>query len=131
MLSVRDHGNRTIIRRVCLLGLAVACTAISAQSLQREIEQAAHRNQARRNDCTVYTRPHQSPYVLPYEPGTERLVWRGREHFARGNGGVGLYAYDFEMPTGTRLVAVRAGEVVAVREGSGMATVGTWRRTSS
>jgi murein DD-endopeptidase MepM/ murein hydrolase activator NlpD len=54
--------------------------------------------------------------VLPWEPGTERLVWRGREHFARGNGGVGLYAYDFEMPIGTGLVAVRSGEVVALRE---------------
>jgi len=79
-------------------------------------EKAAAANEVKLKDCSVYPTQTTSPYVLPYEPGTERLVWRGREHFARGNGGVGLYAYDFEMPVGTKLVAVKAGEVVAVRE---------------
>ena len=33
-----------------------------------------------------------------------------------GNGGVGLYAIDVELPIGTPLVAARAGIVVAVRD---------------
>ncbi|MCU0647017.1 MAG: M23 family metallopeptidase [Gemmatimonadaceae bacterium] len=57
-----------------------------------------------------------SPYVLPFEPGAAVLVWRTTSHFTPGNGGVGLYAMDFELPVGTPLVAARAGTVVAVRD---------------
>lgn len=57
-----------------------------------------------------------SPYVLPYEPGPARRVWRTTSHYTPGNGGVGLYAIDFGLPIGTPLVAARAGEVVAVRD---------------
>ena len=57
-----------------------------------------------------------SEYVLPYEPGTTRVVWRTTSHFTQGNGGVGLYAVDFGMPVGTPIVAARGGKVVAVRD---------------
>ena len=87
---------------------------VVAQSADRE--RAADANDDKLKDCSLYPPQETSLHVLPWEPGTERLVWRGREHFARGNGGVGLYAYDFEMAIGTRLVAVRSGEVVALRE---------------
>jgi murein DD-endopeptidase MepM/ murein hydrolase activator NlpD len=99
---------------ICMLTISQLVSALSLQSGDRK--RAADANEAKLKDCSLYPPQDKSPYVLPYEPGTERLVWRGREHFARGNGGVGLYAYDFEMPIGTRLVAVRSGEVVAVRE---------------
>lgn len=58
----------------------------------------------------------QSAYVLPFEPEAPRLVWRTTSHHVRGNGGVGLYAIDFELPMGTPVVAARAGVVVAVRD---------------
>jgi murein DD-endopeptidase MepM/ murein hydrolase activator NlpD len=57
-----------------------------------------------------------SPYILPFEPGRARVVWRTTSHYTPGNGGVGLYAIDFGMPIGTPLVAARAGTVVAVRD---------------
>lgn len=57
-----------------------------------------------------------SQYILPFEPGTARLVWRTTSHFNPGNRGVGLYAIDFEMPIGTTLIAARAGKVVAVQD---------------
>ncbi len=56
-----------------------------------------------------------SEYILPFESGTARLVWRTTSHYTTGNGGVGLYAIDFGMPIGTPLVAARAGVVVAAR----------------
>jgi murein DD-endopeptidase MepM/ murein hydrolase activator NlpD len=57
-----------------------------------------------------------SHYILPYEANTSHLVWRTTSHYNTGNGGVGLYAIDIEMPIGTPLVASRAGRVVAVRD---------------
>jgi murein DD-endopeptidase MepM/ murein hydrolase activator NlpD len=57
-----------------------------------------------------------SKYILPYEPGTSYLVWRTTSHYNTGNGGVGLYAIDIEMPIGTPLLASRAGKVVAARD---------------
>lgn len=66
-------------------------------------------------DCSVYPAQDTSPYVLPYQVGQAFLVWRTTSHYAKGNGGVGLYAIDFEMPIGTPVIAARAGEVVAAR----------------
>lgn len=57
-----------------------------------------------------------SPYILPFEPGAARLVWRTTSHFNPGNRGVGLYAVDIELPIGTPIVAARAGTVVAARD---------------
>ena len=57
-----------------------------------------------------------SAYILPFERGLTSLVWRTTSHFAKGNGGVGVYAIDFEMPVGTPLVAARGGIIVAARD---------------
>lgn len=64
----------------------------------------------------AFPRPDTSAYVLPFEPGRSYLVWRTTSHYTPGNGGVGLYAIDVEMPIGTPLVAARGGVVVAVRD---------------
>ena len=66
-------------------------------------------------DCTVYPAQKTSLYILPFEVGKAFEVWRTVEHYTRGNGGVGLYAIDFQMPIGTPVVAAREGEVVAAR----------------
>jgi murein DD-endopeptidase MepM/ murein hydrolase activator NlpD len=73
-------------------------------------------NERRLGDCSQYPAQESSRYVLPYSVGSSHVVWRTTAHFARGNGGVGLYAIDFEMPIGTSVIAARAGEVVAVRD---------------
>ena len=65
---------------------------------------------------SVFPDSKQSHYILPYEANTSYLVWRTTGHHNAGNGGVGLYAIDIEMPIGTPLVASRAGKVVAVRD---------------
>ncbi|HEX2249419.1 MAG TPA: M23 family metallopeptidase [Gemmatimonadales bacterium] len=104
------------ITRASVSAIVISHLASCASAQSDDRKQAADANQAKLNDCSLYPSQHSSPYVLPYEAGTEHLVWRGREHFVRGNGGVGLYAYDFEMPVGTKLLAVRSGEVVALRE---------------
>lgn len=65
----------------------------------------------------VFPASDTSEYILPFETGTARLVWRTTSHFNPGNRGVGLYAIDFEMPIGTPLVAARAGKVVALQDG--------------
>jgi murein DD-endopeptidase MepM/ murein hydrolase activator NlpD len=57
-----------------------------------------------------------SKYILPYEANTSHLIWRTTSHYNVGNGGVGLYAIDIEMPIGTPLLASRAGKVVAARD---------------
>jgi len=60
-----------------------------------------------------------SPYVLPYEVDTARLVGQGNctepgaSHQA---GGTNQYAYDLMMPIGSAIVAARAGTVSGVRQ---------------
>ena len=67
-------------------------------------------------DCSVFPEPQASHYVLPYEVGTSHKVYATTGHYRSSNGGVGLYAVDFIMPIGTKIVASRSGTVVSVRE---------------
>lgn len=67
-------------------------------------------------DCTVFTTQEVSPYVLPYEVGTTRMVHATKEHYRASNNGVGTFAIDFIMPIGTKVISSRDGEVVSVRE---------------
>lgn len=63
----------------------------------------------------VFDDPALSPYCLPYPPGEQYEVGQsycseaGWSHNRR-------YAYDFMMPTGSEVVAARAGTVVELRE---------------
>jgi hypothetical protein len=69
--------------------------------------------------CGPYPGQATSLYVLPYEVGTGHEMAHGNctsigtSHQA---GGTRQYAYDFDMPIGTVLVAARAGQVAAVRQ---------------
>jgi murein DD-endopeptidase MepM/ murein hydrolase activator NlpD len=65
---------------------------------------------------SAFSASEASEYILPFEEGTARLVWRTTSHFNPGNRGVGLYAVDFEMPIGTPIIAARAGQVVAIQD---------------
>lgn len=67
-------------------------------------------------DCAVYPDQQSSAYLLPYQVGEAFPVVVSTGHYRASNQGVGLYAIDFDMPIGTKIVASRSGEVVAVRE---------------
>lgn len=59
--------------------------------------------------------PSSSKYVLPFKSGES---FRCNQSYCPSNPNWGHYnwfAYDFEMPIGTELVAMRSGEVLAVQ----------------
>jgi murein DD-endopeptidase MepM/ murein hydrolase activator NlpD len=91
-------------------------TALAACCLALASGAAGAVAQAPTLDCTLFPSQTATPYVLPYEPGRSFLVLTTTGHYRRGNGGVGLYAIDFRMPIGTRVVAARGGVVAAVRD---------------
>lgn len=106
--------------------IMIICTVFSLLSLP--VQSTASKAGGKLNDqCipdldgptvlkSVFPDSKVSEYILPYETNTSRMVWRTTSHHNPGNGGVGLYAIDIEMPIGTALVASRAGKVVAVRD---------------
>ncbi len=60
--------------------------------------------------------PTESPYRLPYEVGRSFTV---NQTYCPSNPNWGHYnwfAYDFEMPMNTPLLAIRSGEVIATKE---------------
>ena len=67
--------------------------------------------------CTDFGPQAKSAYILPYEAGKVFRVIRTTEHYTPGNGGVGAYAIDFDLPMRTPVVAARAGVVAAVQQG--------------
>jgi murein DD-endopeptidase MepM/ murein hydrolase activator NlpD len=70
-----------------------------------------------RENCPgAYPPQETSPYVLPYEPGQSFVVGGGNCGGGHRLGTWEQYAYDIQMPIGTRLVAARDGEVIRVEE---------------
>ena len=107
------------------LWMLLACALLTTGSVSNETGTIGARTvgekcrpdpQGPRVERAQFVASTRSAYVLPFERGVVSLVWRTTSHFARGNGGVGLYAIDFELPIGTPLVAARAGIVVAARD---------------
>ena len=65
--------------------------------------------------CGPYPEESTSPYVLPYEVGSSYLVGQGNcTNGSHRTGTPDQYGYDFLMPTGTILIASRAGTVTRV-----------------
>lgn len=56
-----------------------------------------------------------SPYKLPWKSGIERFVSQGNRSFT-SHRDMHLYAWDFWMPIGTKVLASRSGKVVEVVE---------------
>jgi murein DD-endopeptidase MepM/ murein hydrolase activator NlpD len=103
--------RRGVLRIVC----ALLCTT-HAVSAQRGVRMCRPDPDGPPVRAAAFAARESTAYILPFELGTPRLIWRTTSHYTRGNGGVGLYAIDVEMPIGTPLVASRAGTVVAVRD---------------
>ncbi len=67
--------------------------------------------------CGPYPAEASSPYVLPYEVGTTKIVSQGNcTNGSHRTGTPDQYAYDFLMPIGTLLIASRAGTVTRVQD---------------
>ncbi|MFL5467649.1 MAG: M23 family metallopeptidase, partial [Gemmatimonadaceae bacterium] len=67
--------------------------------------------------CTGYGEWSTSLFVLPYPAGTSYGVIQGNcSPPGNGHRGANRYAYDFGMPVGSVITAVRAGTVVDVEE---------------
>lgn len=60
--------------------------------------------------------PAQSPYILPYEVGLSFKMIQGYCPPDPTWGHYNWFAYDFEMPIGTKVLATRAGEVLHIEE---------------
>jgi len=67
--------------------------------------------------CGGYPSQSQSPYVLPYSVGSTFLVTQGNcGNFTHTPGSDYQYAYDWRMPIGTTVTAVRGGRVFSLVE---------------
>jgi len=69
------------------------------------------------NDCGTYPIQETSPYKLPYNVGEAYEVSQANcTDNSHREGTLGQFAYDFRMPIGTDLIAIRPGVVVAIQE---------------
>ncbi len=76
-------------------------------------------------DLDRYPAPGTSPYVLPWAEGMSHLCVQGNNGLASHHGS-SAFSYDFLMPSGTAVLAARAGVVVAVKEDSDRVGRGEW-----
>ena len=68
------------------------------------------------NDCGPYRPFADSEYVLPYETGRSMVLSQGNCSMIGSHRGSAQHAYDFAMPSGTPVVAVRSGRVIHVED---------------
>ena len=66
-------------------------------------------------DIAIFDDPQSSPYCLPYTEGSAFILNQSYCSPPPGSHRT-RFAYDFLMPMGTEIIAVRAGEVVELRE---------------
>jgi len=65
----------------------------------------------------LYPDPARSPYRLPWKEGVSHVCIQGNNGSVSHHG-PGEFAYDFLMPSGTEVLAARAGTVAGVKEDS-------------
>ncbi len=68
-------------------------------------------------DLERYPAPSSSPYVLPWPVGVAHLCVQGNNGLASHHG-FSEFSYDFLMPSGSPVLAARAGVVIAIKEDS-------------
>lgn len=67
------------------------------------------------DDVSKYPPQKKSPYKLPWKGGVSRLVAQGNQSFT-SHRDFHRYAWDFVMPSGTPILAARAGKVSEVED---------------
>ena len=104
---------------VCLPILA-ACNEEDRPSTEEEDEMEVvltPEEEARTNSCGTYPDQATSPFKLPYHPGESYEIMQGNcTNSSHRKGTLGQFAYDFLMPIGADILAVRSGTVVAIQE---------------
>lgn len=65
-------------------------------------------------DGAVYPEPATSPYIVPFQVGTER--WLSQSNCDGFHNELDWFAYDFDMPIGTPILAARGGTVTWIQE---------------
>lgn len=65
--------------------------------------------------CGPYPAQGSSDYILPYNPGMTSVISQGNCTLG-SHQGLFRYAYDFVMPVGTEVLAVRTGTVVDIEQ---------------
>lgn len=68
------------------------------------------------SDISKYPPRETSPYKLPWEAGVTRVLSQGNRSFT-SHQGLHLYAWDFVMPIGTKILAARDGIVMQIEQG--------------
>jgi hypothetical protein len=66
-------------------------------------------------DMKIYPSQEESPYKLPWKSGISRFVAQGNRSFT-SHRDFHEYAWDFVMPNGTEILAVRDGRVVEIED---------------
>lgn len=66
-------------------------------------------------DLSQYPNHRSSPYKLPWKAGVSRILSQGNRSFT-SHQGLHLYAWDFVMPNGTEVLAVRDGIVIEIEQ---------------
>ncbi len=94
-------------------GLAVAAVVVLASTTGCKLASPTEPSQT---NCAgaVYPDPATSEYVLPYDVGTERTV--SQSNCDGFHNDLDWFAYDFDMPIRSRVLAARAGTVSWVQE---------------
>jgi hypothetical protein len=119
-IRIEDRGRKSSLGgaariRAAVIGafnFGVAARQVSRRSCPVVLEEFIHRTQAPAACMAEATfgAPADSPYVLPYPVGDAYVIYQtyctGLSHW---------FGYDFNMPIGSQLVAVRAGRVLATR----------------
>lgn len=66
-------------------------------------------------DLSKYPAQSSSPYKLPWQAGVTRILSQGNRSFT-SHRGLHLYAWDFVMPIGTKVLAAREGTVLEIEQ---------------
>ncbi|MDP2320358.1 MAG: M23 family metallopeptidase [Acidobacteriota bacterium] len=112
----KDNQNRwkRPLSRVGLVTTLVAATSCSSPSGPTPGSGTGDNSSG--VNCAVFSDSASSAYTLTFATGQRVYVSRTFEHYLAANGGVGVYAIDFDVPMRTPVHAARGGMVVAVEQ---------------
>ena len=98
--------------------ILLSCFALSCSSNEVDSEEMICTDSELGVNCkdADYIKNSDSPYVLPWEIGKTYRIGQG--NCTNGSHSIGQFqfAYDVDMPIGTKIVAIRSGVVVKVLE---------------
>lgn len=102
-ISGRCCSNRIFLVTIVVVACAAGCERASPTAPSQ-------------NHCAGarYPDPATSDYVLPYDVGTDRRL--SQSNCDGFHNELDWFAYDFDMPIGTRVLAARGGVVSLVQE---------------